>query len=220
MNKEEITIVDKGNGYFREWFDWTNLVFRIAKNKDDFNAVYECRARGYSKYGSDNPEDWIDRYDDYATQYMCQDDSGQTLGCMRMISSKMGPIPIQDYMDISLWTQSDMVYAELARLCVPLPEKRPSVKFGLWVIAFLDALRNEHTHFVIGTNEWLRSIYEMIGFKLYPGHPNCCLIPQLNNLKHYIMSLDLCDIDAMLSSPAAPLYRFTVEKKYSNVILD
>lgn len=208
---------------FENWFDTDGLIFKIARTEEELRAVYECRAKGYSDNKNNRLEDWMDEFDDYAIQYLSIDqETGEILGVMRMISTLDGPIEVQSYLDLSLWLNDDNILGEYSRFTIPKStgKRRDAVKLGLFTIGYRDALRRQHSYQVLWTTKLMMPLYSMMLYKPYPGKPNTFTHKKLGNREHILMGIDLPGSSELYRNTKHPLYEFMHEKKLSNVILD
>ncbi len=205
---------------FSEWLDISGLVFRIAKTERDIQAVYECRAKGYKRFGERKTEEWVDKFDTYATQYLCEEESsGCVVGVMRMISSNRGQLELQDFIKIPLLLGDGESLAENSRFSIPADVKRRSaVKMGLMSLSHLHAAATGHTHQVCVASPRLKPLYEMLLFSPYPGNPNCFRHP-LSGALCTVMQLEL-NKARREEYRGHFWYAFTYEEKHANVIVD
>lgn len=153
--------------------DLSGLVFCVCPNQEEFAQLLKCRWRGYKKYGFASPDECRDEFDERAIHYLCKDDiSNEVLGCLRMLSKFNGKLELESFVTISDWATNGVHPAELTRFSVPISKRSTAIKFGLWKLAWLDAVRRGHTHFVIWTRKEARRNYNMLGFDFLLGKEN------------------------------------------------
>lgn len=202
--------------------DLSGMIFKFARTSDELRAVYNCRAQGYgARYGGLNAEDWMDHYDEYATQCMCVDDStNETLGVVRLILSTKGRMEVEDFLDIPLYFQDGLVPMEYTRFSIVTPKRRNSVRVGLLTLAYRYAVKSGITQQVLCSTEKMKTIYQMLLHSEYPGCPNSFLHPLFGNQEHVVMGLDLREAPRMYKECSHPFYNCIVEQNHANVLLE
>jgi len=196
----------------------SGLIFRTARTDAELNEVLQCRWRGYKKYGFPDPTACRDIFDDRATQYLCQDaESNQTLGCLRLLANHARPFEVETYLDVEGWLPSEMSVAELTRFSVPTCKRLSAIKFGLWKLAWMDAIAQGHTHFLIWTTEQKKRMYEYLGFVPFPNHSAAFLHPILGNNSHVVMVVDLTTVSDLFQHARPELHQFFFVMKHPNI---
>ena len=211
------------SGSFADWFDLSGLIFKIARTDEEKQAAYACRAKGYSKYGPDTPEAWIDEYDEYAIQYICQDaETGEVLGCMRNVSSLDGPLEVEAFLSLPLWRSEGNPVGEYSRFAVPktVRTRRNAIKLGMLTLAYRDALRRGHAFQTLWCIEAMRSLYDMLLYQPYPGEPNTFTHDALGGQEHTLMGVDMRGAAEVYRSTGHPLYEFMANMRHESILLD
>lgn len=142
--------------------DLSNLLFSRCQEEQEFQRILACRWKGYRKYGFTAPQECRDRFDEKAIHYLCRDcTSGDIVGCLRMLSASARDYEVETFVDLSSWLVDGVRPAELTRFSVPLNKRSMAIKFGLWKLAWADAIRRGHTHFLIWTKDEVKRNYDM-----------------------------------------------------------
>jgi hypothetical protein len=200
--------------------DLSGLVFRTARTDDEMEAILECRWKGYRRYGFAEPAACRDSFDSHAVQYICEEqNTKRTMGCLRLVSIHHRPFELEEYFDIKNWASNGTRPAELTRFSVPESKEQPEIKFGLWKLAWLDAVARGHTHFIIWTTQYYKAMYESLGFVPYPGNSPEFLHKVLNSTPHSVMIFDLLSAPDLYRRTRPSLYRFFCEMTHANIIL-
>lgn len=198
--------------------DVTGLIFRAAHTDHEMDAILECRWKGYRRYGFEVPTACRDSFDKHAIQYVCQDEqSKRILGCLRLLPIHHRPFELEEYCDISGWARNGTRPAELTRFSIPISKRLIAIKWGLWKLAFFDACKSGHSHFLICTAEYTKQMYESLGFVPYPGDSCDFLHATLRNTPHVAMILNLSSVADLYRREHPGLYRFCWEVTHSNI---
>ncbi len=201
--------------------DLSGLVFCVCQGQEQFAQVLKCRWRGYKKYGFASPDDCRDEFDERAIHYLCKDSSSnEILGCLRMLSKFNGKLELESFVAISDWATENVNPAELTRFSVPISKRSVAIKFGLWKLAWLDAVRRGHTHFVIWTRKEARRNYDMLGFDFLLGKENFFSHPVLGGYPHMVMALDIINARHEYRERRPVLHKFFCETFHPNIVLD
>jgi hypothetical protein len=202
----------------RSPYDLSGLVFRLA-TEVDWEELLNVRWKGYQQYGYVSPADCQNRHDARATHFICCDEATEEiLGCVRMLSSLDGPLELEEFADISEWLRSGAVPAELTRFSIPLSRRLPAIKNGLMKLAWLKALNQGHTHFIITTQEKTKPGYDWLGFHHYLGRETTFLHPMISNNLHYVMTIDLITDTRAWRDRVPPIYKFFWETHHPNLL--
>jgi hypothetical protein len=194
----------------------SGLTFRLASSNEELEPILHCRWRGYKKYGFAQPSDCRDAFDERATQYICLDsESQEVLGCLRLLACSARPFEVETFLDVSQWLPSGTTVAELTRFSVPICKRISAIKFGLWKLAWLDAIAKGHTHFLIWTTEHKKRMYEYLGFVPYPNDSTAFNHPILGNHSHIVMTVDLTTVAELFQRTRPELHRFFFETAIS-----
>lgn len=197
--------------------DLSGFVFRIADIATEEAKILNCRWKGYRKYGFPYPGDCRDGYDDYAVHYVCER-GGKVVGCLRMVPARKGKFELQEFVDLSAWLEREESSAELTRFSIPVQRRLRDIKFGLWKLAWLNAVGTGHTHFIIASAQETFSMYQSLGFECFLGRQTFFSHSKLKNRKHVIMTLDIVHAEDLYRRAYPHLYHFFYEIKHSNII--
>ena len=198
----------------------SGLLFRVANGETDFGNLLRCRWAGYKKYGFGSPDDCRDEFDGRATHYISTDIStGEVVGCFRMLSRTGGPLELERFVDISKWIETGARPAELTRFSVPLSKRSAAIKFGLWKLAWADAIERNHSHFIIWTRKEAQRNYDMLGFEYFLGKQETFCHPRLGGYSHLLMTLDIVGARDEYRLNRPNLYQFFCETDHRQIVL-
>jgi hypothetical protein len=139
------------------------------------------------------------------------------LGCLRLLPSQSRPFELEEYFHISDWANDGTRPAELTRFSVPANKRLIAIKFGLWKLAWLDAVAKGHTHFVIWTTDQKKKMYEALGFIPYPGRESGFRHRRLNDTPHSVMIFDLISAPELYRRTRPSLHKFFCELTHPNI---
>ncbi len=199
--------------------DLSGLVFRAVTSDRNRNGVFECRWRGYRKYGFNSPESVVDQFDATARQYACiEENEGNVVGCLRMVSRCTTFLEIEQYLKIGKLIANGMVLAEVSRYSVPTSPRAVAVRMGLWKLAWLDAVANGHTHLLAWVRKGARRPYEAMGFTDPAGESLSFNHPLLGGHLHHVILLDLSKANQYPQNNPG-LFGFFHEQRHANIVL-
>jgi len=201
--------------------DISGLIFFVCQSQEEFAQVLKCRWRGYKKYGFAYSDECRDEFDECAIHYLCKNViTNEVVGCLRMLSKLNGKLELESFVSISDWTTEGVQPAELTRFSVPISKCSTAIKFGLWKLAWLDAVRRGHTHFVIWTRKEARRNYDILGFDFLLGKENFFSHPVLGGYSHMVMALDIIKAREEYRKNRPMLHKFFCDTYHPNILLN
>ena len=206
-----------------DWLNTAGLVFRVASIKKDMAGILRCRAAGLGRYGRMNPEDWADPRDADAAHYVCQrEDTGEIVGCMRMLPSDRGPLEVQEFIDLSLWLRKGVLAGEFSLLSVlrTAGVRRQAVRLGLLTLGHRDALRRGHARQIAWPVPGMQPFFDMLFYAPYPGEPNRFTHARLGNREHLVMGMEVPGAAERYREACHPFHEFMHERDHPNMVLD
>ena len=130
------------------------LQFRIAKTKEELEAVFHLRYLGYTKtIDLIDPNAFPDqmerdKFDDIAINFIARDlSSGKYVGCVRLVPDTPLGFPLEQEVSLKHFRSSDKKLMEHSRM-VSWPPKQPEVNFGLFAATAQYSVRQGLTHWV------------------------------------------------------------------------
>ena len=200
--------------------DLSGLVFSPWRGQIEFDEILKCRWRGYRKYGYTSPDDCLDNFDDLAIHYFCKDcQSGEIVGSLRMLSKLDSKLELEAFVDISDWAIDGIQPAELTRFSVPISKRSAAIKFGLWKLAWADAVSRGHTHFIIWTRREAKRNYDLLGFDFFLGQEQTFCHPLLGGYPHVLMTLDIIKAREDYRANRPSFYEFFCKKIHPEIVL-
>lgn len=198
--------------------DLSKFAFCVANAETDFEEILVCRWRGYKKYGFVSPAACRDQFDERAVHYISREAaSGKLVGCLRMLSRFDGVLELERFVDISKWIEAGACPAELSRFSVPLNKNAVGIKFGLWKLAWSDAVQKGHSHFIIWTRKEVQRNYDMLGFQYFLGEEKTFCHPLLGGYPHVLMTLDIFNAAQEYRMNRPALHKFFCETDHPNI---
>jgi hypothetical protein len=95
---------------------------------------------------------------------------------------------------------------------VPISKRSAAIKFGLWKLAWADAVNRGHTHFIIWTRKEAKRNYELLGFDFFLGREQTFCHPVLGGYPHILMTLDIIKAREDYRANRPAFYEFFCEK--------
>lgn len=150
--------------------EYHNLQFRIAKSKEELEAVFRLRFLGYTKtidlidpaFFPDQME--RDQFDDIAINFLAQElDSANYVGCVRLVPDTPMGLPLEEAASLAHFRSPEKKLMEHSRM-VSWPPGQPEVNFGLLAITAQYSAREGVTHWVGMGMTHMKPYYESRGF--------------------------------------------------------
>jgi len=176
------------------------LQFRIAKTKEELEAVFQLRYLGYTKTIDlidpkafpDHMEQ--DKFDDIAINFIAQDlDSKKYVGCVRLVPDTPMGLPLEQEASLAHFRSPDKKMMEHSRM-VSWPPGQPEVNFGLFAATAQYSVRQGLTHWVGLGMTHMKRYYESRGFYQIEPYQEITLQQKggyLLNKRYFLTALDL-----------------------------
>lgn len=147
-----------------------DLQFRIARKKEELEAVFHLRYLGYTKtIDLLDPDEFPnqmerDQFDDIAVNFLAQDTaSGKYLGCVRLVPDTELGLPLEQEVSLAHFRSPDKKIMEHSRM-VSWPPGQPEVNFGLFAATAQYSANQGITHWAGLGMTHMKSYYESRGF--------------------------------------------------------
>lgn len=144
----------------------TAIVIRIARTAADLEKALHVRWLGYRKYDSfAQPElEDLDR-EANCTILLAEDDAGKSIGTIRILDRRHGPIELEKFLDVDLLLPgSNRSIAEATRFSVPHSPQARRLKLLIWKAYYLLCIQRGIEHMLVSMRPGAARDYERLLF--------------------------------------------------------
>jgi putative hemolysin len=184
-------------------------VIIIAADPSKRHEALKIRLKGYRRYFS-TIHDASDHFDeaDNVTLLLAVHPVDGTVGCMRVLDRRLGPVELDDFLDLDrLLGASAGSIAEATRLSVPPGPHAKVTKLLLWK-AFQELCRKRHIERMIvwtraaASRDYRALLFETLGDKGKFQHP------VLGGYVHETFVTAMADVEKRFAAARHPLHNF------------
>lgn len=204
-------------GVMRAAHPFAGIRVRPARSQSELEQVYAVRYRGYAKYLHD-PQSVREALDQSAAciLLLATDVQDTPLGTMRLLDRRLGPIELDQYLDVDrLLPAAQQPVVEATRYSVPASPISKWVKLALCRAYFQYCHRSEAGSMLIWIRRSAEREYRRMLFEKVPN--GSFSHPQLGALPHETWRLDVPSAPARYRSEARLLYRLLYEETHPEI---